>query len=862
MLNEPKIHDEDVQMYLSESREMIEEVEPSLIQMGKDENNPENHEMINMIFRTFHTIKGSSSFFDYNYIVSLTHQAETLLDKIRAGSIDFKSTHSDVLCRACDVLNILFNQIEKTGNDQDFENQVEQIIVELEYLADIKPIRKETKKVNILSLDRNYTIFFDVVKQLIKENTDDCRSVIEKIKDEIDYNYIKKANKDVKALKESAGLLQIYKVKEIAKLLEEFISILYDHLEVSKDELNVLMQSFEMITIIIEELENEGTYDRIEYIVEKYLDNLSDIVRAVKNQISQSGEISLKENFDHEVISISTDMAQLFVQEALDQLDSIEENLIDYLDNQEIESVKEIFRLFHSFKGACGFMNYEDPEIISHGVETYLENIIDKKDRIKESHQSFLLEIVNLIRSVVKVIAVKGDSKIENRNSYLNKIEEMSRFEEIKPQEIIKTVEKEKVVEGIKTKTKKKVDHRKKRQVLKRDIRVNISKLDELVDLIGELVIAEAMVINNPDIEGFELENFERSATHLNKIVRDLQDVALSVRMIPISGIFRKMIRLVHDMSKKSSKKINLKLLGEDTEIDKTVAELIADPLVHLVRNAIDHGIEGSDERKRDGKNEAGELILEAKHEGNEVWIVVRDDGGGLNKEKIKSKGIEKGIIQHDVELDDNELYELIFAPGISTSDQVTEISGRGVGMDVVKKNIENINGNIDVFSYEKKGTMFVIRIPLTLAIIEGMLVRVGSSIYTIPLLSIRESIQIENDEVTETIDGNEMVRVRDELIPIIRLHELYSITPDFYDLKKGLLVIVEYHKNSFCLFIDEILGEQQTVIKGMSKYIDQVKGISGCTILGDGEISLILDIGGLLKRSQKMGTNLKISYN
>jgi two-component system chemotaxis sensor kinase CheA len=861
MPDKQRIIDEDVQMYLSESREMLDDVEPLLIEMGKDELNPENEENVNMIFRTFHTIKGSSSFFDFNNVVSLTHQAETLLDKIRAGYIEYRSIHSDVLCRTCDVLNILLNEIENNGNDHNFYNQVEQINAELANLAGVKTINKKVKELTVISFDRNYTIFIEITKKMISEQIDDFKLVMGDFKERTDYGYLKIVKNNIKALKESSGLLQIIKVKEISELLEDFITLLYDHLEISKDELNVLMQSFDMIRIIIEELENQGSYDRIENIVNKYLQNLSLIVTAVKTQIEDSTKTEDKKDIDHDSLDINTDMVQLFVSESLDQLDSIEEILMDYLDSIDIEALKEILRLIHSFKGGCGFMNFPDPEIISHSFETFLEITIEKKKSLNESNHLFLQDVVSELKKTVQNIGESNNCSIPNREVYVKTLEEI--YRKSKESDIaISEVKNDNVENKEKSTdlTKIKDETTKTRQVLKRDIRVNISKLDELVDLIGELVIAEAMVINNPDIEGFELENFERSATHLNKIVRELQDVALSVRMVPISGIFRKMIRLVHDMSRKSSKKIKLRLLGEDTEIDKTVAELIADPLVHLVRNSIDHGIESGKERNDKGKKEVGELLLEAKHEGNEVWVVVRDDGNGLNKEKIIKKAIEKGLIVEGSNLNDYEIFDLIFSPGFSTSEEVTEISGRGVGLDVVKRNIENINGTIDVFSYEGKGTMFVIRIPLTLSIIEGMLVRVGSSIYTIPLLSIRESIQVELNEITETVDGNEMVRVRDELIPIIRLHDLYSLTPDSYDIDKGLLVIVEYHKNAFCLFIDEIIGEQQTVIKGISKYIDQVKGISGCTILGDGEISLILDIGGILKRSKEKGSELKIA--
>ncbi|MDY6851237.1 MAG: chemotaxis protein CheA, partial [Thermodesulfobacteriota bacterium] len=300
-------------------------------------------------------------------------------------------------------------------------------------------------------------------------------------------------------------------------------------------------------------------------------------------------------------------------------------------------------------------------------------------------------------------------------------------------------------------------------------------------------------------------------------------------------------------------KKVNLTLLGEETELDKTVTELIADPLVHIVRNAIDHGLESPEDRKSAGKDETGELTIEAKHEGGEVWIVISEDGRGLDREKLLAKGIEKGLVQGDGgEMSDQEVYELIFQPGFSTAREVTDISGRGVGMDVVKKNIEKIKGRVDIRSEPGRGTVFTLRIPLTLAIMEGMLVGVGRSRYTIPLLAIRESIQVEPGQITTTMDGEELVKVREEIIPVVSLHELQGVQPEHKKLDAGLLVIVEHQGESVGLFVDEILGEHQAVIKGLSNYVGNVNGVSGCTILGDGEVSLILDVGGLIERAQE----------
>ncbi|MDM8522326.1 chemotaxis protein CheA [Desulfococcaceae bacterium HSG8] len=382
----------------------------------------------------------------------------------------------------------------------------------------------------------------------------------------------------------------------------------------------------------------------------------------------------------------------------------------------------------------------------------------------------------------------------------------------------------------------------------RKDIRVDLEKLDILINLVGELVIAESMVTNNPDLAGFELENFESSARNLRRIISDLQDVAMSMRMIPLSRTFKRMIRLVHVLSDKVGKKIELKLIGEETEVDKTVIEHITDPLLHIVRNSIDHGIEPPEGRKTAGKPENGTIIIEAKHEGGEVLISVSDDGQGIDREKIIAEGIEMGLLGDDAKtFDDQRIFGLIFEPGFSTNKKVTEVSGRGVGLDVVKRNLDKLKGRADIRSILGNGVSIVLRIPLTLAIIDGMIVRVGSASYTIPLLSIRESFRPDPDQVTVTMEGQEIVRIREDLIPVIRLHELYHISSDQRELDRGILINVSAGTKTVCLFADEIIGHHHTVVKGIPNYVASARGISGCTILGNGEISLILDVGNII---------------
>lgn len=379
-------------------------------------------------------------------------------------------------------------------------------------------------------------------------------------------------------------------------------------------------------------------------------------------------------------------------------------------------------------------------------------------------------------------------------------------------------------------------------------ISVNVAKLDKLMDLVGELVISEAMVTQNPDLRGLTLHNFQKASRQLRKITSELQDTVMSIRMVPLSTTFQKMRRIVRDMCKKLDKEVHLEIIGEETEVDKNVIEHISDPLMHLIRNSIDHGIEKQEERTRTGKDKSGKITLEAKNAGGEVLIAIKDDGRGLDKEKILRKAREKGLLdKSESEMSDKEIYSLIFLPGFSTKENITEFSGRGVGMDVVSKNVNDIGGSLGVESSLGEGTIITIKIPLTLAIIDGMTVRVGNSRYTISNTSIRESFKVKVGNVIKDPDGNEMIMVRGQCYPILRLHQFYKVKTEVTEISQGIIVMVENEEQSACIFADELLGQQQVVVKALPRYIKKVKGLTGCTLLGDGSISLILDAAQLV---------------
>jgi len=378
-------------------------------------------------------------------------------------------------------------------------------------------------------------------------------------------------------------------------------------------------------------------------------------------------------------------------------------------------------------------------------------------------------------------------------------------------------------------------------------IRVDIEKVDRLINMVGEIVIIQAMLamqsrfLNSP-----EHAELVRGVSELTTHTRELQEAVMAVRMQPVKSIFSRMPRLVRDLSAQLGKDIRLEMSGENTEVDKTIIEQLSDPLTHMIRNSIDHGVEMPAKRMASGKDAQGTINLSASHRGGKIVIEVSDDGGGINRERVLNKAKEKGLIAPEAQLSDHEIDMLIFAPGFSTAEQVTSVSGRGVGMDVVRRNIEGIGGSVTVQNTPGKGTLFTISLPLTLAILDGMIVRVSNECYIIPIANIIETMRPKPDDVRPIADGQSVINVRGEFVPVMYLHSLFGIKGAIEDASKGLVVLVENGEEQIGLVVDELVGQQQVVIKTLEENSDPVAGVSGATILGDGKVSLILDIAGL----------------
>lgn len=381
-------------------------------------------------------------------------------------------------------------------------------------------------------------------------------------------------------------------------------------------------------------------------------------------------------------------------------------------------------------------------------------------------------------------------------------------------------------------------------------VKVDIHKLDSLVDLVGEMVISQTMLAQDRSLAGIESQSLARNLAQLSRNTKDLQRIAMSLRMVPVRASFQKMNRLVRDLATRQGKHVELVLSGEDTELDRTIVEEIGDPLVHMIRNSMDHGIETPEVRVSKGKPAAGVIHLRAYHQGGNIVIQIQDDGAGLNRDRILKKAVEAGLVRENETLDEKEIYALIFAPGFSTAEKVTDISGRGVGMDVVKRNIDKLRGKIEIESVLGKGSTFSLHLPLTLAIIDGLIVVVGNERFVIPTLSVRESFRPKPDSIARVHDRGELVHVRGRYIPLLRLHEHFSVDPRSTDPYEGIVVVLESGMDTRCILVDQLVGKQEVVIKSLGGVFKENRALAGAAILGDGRVGLILDPNALVKLS------------
>lgn len=546
-------------------------------------------------------------------------------------------------------------------------------------------------------------------------------------------------------------------------------------------------------------------------------------------------------------------------------------------DPTDAEAVNALFRVFHTLKGSSGFLCLKPMSRLAHKAENLFAKARDGEIALSGTASDLTFATIDALKqmgdALRKAASENGKHGISlpefaNLEQRIENLTGKTPSSAAQPQQQKQTSEEAPAaVKQEQTKHHAPAQHHAHaaaptaagtpqpgapvvKNTLKETVKVDADRLDRLVDMIGELVIAETMVVQSDELKKITAPELLQTIAQLDKITRELQAMGMSLRMVPISGTFQKMARLARDLSRKINKDIDFVMAGEDTELDKSVVDSIGDPLVHMVRNAIDHGIEASsEERVAAGKPAKGRVDLRAFHKGGSIYIEVEDDGGGLRKEKILKKAIERGIISPEADLSDREIFALILEPGFSTAEKVTEVSGRGVGMDVVKRNIEALRGQVDIQSTPGKGSIFSIRLPLTLAIIDGMVISANSEKYIIPTLSIVMSVRVKSTALKSVQGKGRMLMLQGELIPTFELMSLLrSETEHCSDEKEILIVIVEADGLKTGLVIDEILGQQQIVIKSLGSYLKGLPGISGGAIMPDGAVGLILDVGGLVK--------------
>jgi two-component system chemotaxis sensor kinase CheA len=580
-----------------------------------------------------------------------------------------------------------------------------------------------------------------------------------------------------------------------------------------------------------------------------------------------------------------------FVMESLENLETVEFSLMDMEENpDDPESINAIFRSFHTIKGVSAFLGFMRINRLAHRSENLLDKIRSGELGIRPEIVDVILDSVDLLKQLIQGVKTGLESGsgmdiglqiaplISRIEAALNEDNEHRPIGRImidqgalQEDDLNQALARQKVgsdqklgeilVEAGKASPRQVMSalRDQKKSLVQRtglQVKVDTKKLDTLVDMTGELVIAQSMLRQHPHIAVSQDQSLVHTLGQLSQITSTLQTMTMSLRMVPIKSTFQKMVRLVRDLARNCGKQVHLTMSGEDTEIDRNVVDELYEPMVHMIRNSMDHGLELPPERTAAGKDPCGEINLRALHRGGNIVVEISDDGRGLDKARIIEKAKSNGLIADESKLSDEEIFNLIFQPGFSTAKEVSEISGRGVGMDVVKKAIEKLRGRVDIQSRPGKGSTFLISLPLTLAIIEGMLVRVGQDRYVIPALSIIESFRPGREQYTSVAGRGEMILTRGKLNPLVRLDRFFKCSFDVHDPWEALVVTVEYDGKHMCLLLDELLGKEEVVIKSMGDYLQNVKGIAGGAIMGDGRVGLILDMAGIWQLANSANPN------
>ena len=551
-----------------------------------------------------------------------------------------------------------------------------------------------------------------------------------------------------------------------------------------------------------------------------------------------------------------------FVLESREHLASIESQLLTLEgDPTASEALNSVFRGFHTIKGLAGFLELWDVQKLAHETETVLDRARSSKWALTPDAFDAILQSADDLRRWITHLetAMQGHQSTppppnENLMARLRALATDSLEERPAASDLANLAAAVEAAPAPEVPASPAGESARRNETMA--VKVDTAKLDYLVDMAGEMVIAESLVRHDPELSGLKSQVLQRKLAQMTRITAELQKTAMAMRLIPVGPLFRRMSRLVRDLSRQFGKQVRMETEGEEIELDRTIVEELADPLMHMVRNAMDHGIEMPQDRVAAGKNPVARLLLKAQHQSGQVIIEISDDGRGLDASKIKAKAVQKGLMTPETQLSESEIYNLIFEPGFTTAAQVTNVSGRGVGMDVVRRHIEKLRGRIEIRSSVGHGATFLLKLPLTLAIIDGLVVGVGSERYIVPLFAVREMFRPTAETIWTVQQRAEMALVRGTLLPVLRLYKRFGVKPRSTEPTDCVLVVAEVEGACYCLLVDELIGKQEVVIKSLGETFSGVTGIAGGAIMGDGRVGLILDLDRLLKDGEREATH------
>ncbi len=889
--------------FIDECGEHIQAAEESLMKLEED---PSRLDSLNDVFRSFHTIKGSAHFLKFKNISEFAHEAENFLSEIREGKVNFNKTNLELAFRAIDELKLLVAEVKANGKDSkspDYQRLMSafkkggtegteaETASAASQVVSVPLTAEELAKKVIGDLEH-------ISNSLMQAETDDLKtfinlkksldSVAKDCKDEVAVSVIEAASLQLDEIITNAGDDCFQIVSVASAMIESCITHLEGRISDQKPKAAAAAAkavSKPKAVPVAEKIEKTAVESAVEVV-------------AVED--APLIEVS----FEFEPDSIDREMFLTFIDECLEHIQASEEALLNLENNlEDITSINTVFRAFHTVKGSSSFLGLAGVTELAHHAESLLVKIRDKEIPYNKSFADICLRSVDILKTLIVSLKTGDYKKPDNYDDLLRLLMSPELKKGIVPQYAAAPKVKQvssaaapvitaavslkspvessadapsvKIIENapqasastVTAPVKPPVEahEAKKPAVSSNDeeestVRVKIARIDKLIDMVGELVISHSMVAQDDAMVNGANHLLAKKVMQSGKIIRELQDLSMTMRMIPFRATFQKMARAVRDISGKNGKAIDFITSGKETEVDRNLVDIINDALMHMVRNSVDHGIEPSEVRKQAGKPEKGRVVLSAFHSGGNVVIEIKDDGKGLDRPKIVKKAIEKGLIKSDENMSDSDVFNLVFLPGFSTADQITDISGRGVGMDVVKTSIESLRGRIDITSMPGNGCCFSIKVPLTLAVTDGMLIKVGSQRYIIPTANIYLTFRPKIEDIFTMAGRGEMVMLHQKMIPVFRLHKIFNISGAVENPWESLFVVIDDGDNKHCaVLVDELLGQQQIVAKPLGSALGKIEGISGGAILGDGKVGLIIDTKEIVSIARQMaGVQIK----